>query len=147
MKLNEIIKRYRETNNLSMREFADRCGLSSGYVSMLEHGRHPQSKRQLVPSMETFTKLCSGMNISIPDLFSILDIQDWIDYGFDTDDPRLHSESARSTSSTDDDDLVDLLEDLRSRDDMRMLFRLAKGASPEDVRRAVSIIEALRNQE
>lgn len=43
-----------------------------------------------------------------------------------------------------DQELNNMLEDLRSREDMRMLFRLAHGASPEDVRQAVKIIEALR---
>ena len=47
----------------------------------------------------------------------------------------------------DDRELKELLEELKNREDMRMLFKLAKGASPEDVRRAVSIIEALRRQE
>ena len=42
------------------------------------------------------------------------------------------------------DELAELLEDLRNREDMRMLFRLAKGATPDDVRQAVKIIEALR---
>lgn len=42
------------------------------------------------------------------------------------------------------DELTELLEDLRNREDMRMLFKLAKGATPDDVRQAVKIIEALR---
>ena len=42
-------------------------------------------------------------------------------------------------------EMSELLEALRSRDDMRMLFKLAKDASPEDVRSAVRIIEALRH--
>ena len=40
---------------------------------------------------------------------------------------------------------IELLETLRRRDDMRMLFKLAKDATPDDVRRAVKIIEALHN--
>ncbi len=43
-----------------------------------------------------------------------------------------------------DDELNELLSSLREREDMRMLFKLAKDASPEDVRQAVKIIEALR---
>lgn len=43
------------------------------------------------------------------------------------------------------DELEELLSTLREREDMRMLFKLASGATPEDVRRAVSIIEALRS--
>jgi transcriptional regulator with XRE-family HTH domain len=42
------------------------------------------------------------------------------------------------------DELTELLEELRNREDMRMLFKLAKGATPDDVRQAVKIIEALR---
>lgn len=42
------------------------------------------------------------------------------------------------------DELAELLEELRNREDMRMLFKLAKGATPDDVRQAVKIIEALR---
>lgn len=44
-----------------------------------------------------------------------------------------------------DEELQQLLVSLREREDMRMLFKLAKDASPEDVRQAVKIIEALRS--
>ena len=47
----------------------------------------------------------------------------------------------------DEDELQQLLDELRGREDMRMLFRLAKDTSPEDVRRAVRIIEALRRED
>ena len=49
------------------------------------------------------------------------------------------------TDVAENSELADLLEALRSREDMRMLFKLAKDATPEDVRSAVKIIEALRN--
>ena len=48
-------------------------------------------------------------------------------------------------TGTGDEELNELLETLCSREDMRMLFKLAKDATPEDVRSAVKIIEALRN--
>ena len=40
-----------------------------------------------------------------------------------------------------------LLTSLREREDMRMLFKLAQDATPEDVRQAVKIIEALRRHD
>ena len=46
-----------------------------------------------------------------------------------------------------DEELQTLLEELRRREDMRMLFKLARDASPEDVRQAVRIIEALRRDD
>lgn len=44
-------------------------------------------------------------------------------------------------------ELMEYLEMLRSRSECRMLFSLAKDATPEDVRRAVAVIEALRREE
>ena len=46
-----------------------------------------------------------------------------------------------------EEDIEALLEDLRTRSDMRMLFKVAHGATTEDVRQAVKIIEALRKTE
>ncbi len=44
-------------------------------------------------------------------------------------------------------ELMEYLEMLRSRSECRMLFSLARDATPEDVRRAVAVIEALRREE
>ncbi len=50
-------------------------------------------------------------------------------------------------SPSSDDELEQLLTALRDREDMRLLFKLAKDATPDDVRQAVKIIEALRATE
>lgn len=55
-----------------------------------------------------------------------------------------NTEETKKPTVTEDDGLVEYLEELRSRPEMRMLFSLAKGATKEDVERAVAIIEALR---
>jgi len=57
----------------------------------------------------------------------------------ETDDPAL--------CPAPDAEMEELLTSLREREDMRMLFKLAKDASPEDVRQAVKIIEALRRDD
>lgn len=49
--------------------------------------------------------------------------------------------------ATEGDELNEYLEELKNRPEMRMLFSLAKGATKEDVERAVAIIEALRKNE
>jgi transcriptional regulator with XRE-family HTH domain len=48
------------------------------------------------------------------------------------------------SSPPSDPELDELLESLRSRPEMRMLFNLANNATKEDVLRAVKIIEALK---
>ena len=40
--------------------------------------------------------------------------------------------------------MIALLKELRDRREMRMLFKLARGATKEEVEQAVKIIEALR---
>ena len=51
-----------------MQGFAARCGLSKGYFSMLEKGKHPQSRRSIVPSIDTYAKLAKGMGLSLDEL-------------------------------------------------------------------------------
>lgn len=45
------------------------------------------------------------------------------------------------------DEMEELLTALRDRPEMRMLFKLARNACPDDVRQAVKIIEALRRDD
>lgn len=49
-----------------------------------------------------------------------------------------------SDAPENDAELMEYLEELKNRQEMRMLFKLAKNASKEDVEAAVRIIEALR---
>ncbi len=46
--------------------------------------------------------------------------------------------------TTEDEELMEYLEELKTRPEMRMLFSLSKNATKEDVEDAVRIIEALR---
>ena len=76
-----------------MQDFADACGLSKGYISMLEHDRHPQNNKKVVPSLNTYAKLAKGMHVSLGELLSNLP----------EDAPVLLSNMAASTSLTDGD--------------------------------------------
>ena len=72
MTLGEYLKNYRTTHGLNMQEIANRAGLSKGYISMLEKNQHPQSRRKLTPSFETYKKIAIATNIEIDDLLSLL---------------------------------------------------------------------------
>ena len=85
MELGALIKQYRDEHSLTMQQLADRCRLSKSYISMLERGRHPQNRRLLVPSLDTFKNLSEGMQIPLDLLLSLIDAQDWVDNGFDVD--------------------------------------------------------------
>lgn len=81
MKLSEIIKQYRIQNNFTMQDFAERAGLSKGYISMLEKGKHPQSNRKLIPSIQTYAKVAAAMNLNIDELFSQLNDSEMVRLG------------------------------------------------------------------
>lgn len=73
MKLGEIIRLYRETNKVSLDEFAKKCGLSKGYVSMIENGINPRNRKPIAPTLISINKIASGLSISTDELLKMLD--------------------------------------------------------------------------
>lgn len=73
MTLSELILSYRTENNLSQRRFAELCDLSNGYISMLEKGKNPKTNQPITPTLPMLKKLAKGLNLSINDLFSLVD--------------------------------------------------------------------------
>lgn len=74
MTISEFIKNYRKTNKLSMQELANRCGVTKGYISMIEGKRNPRNNyKEIVPSITTIRKLAIGMGIDVDELLAIVD--------------------------------------------------------------------------
>lgn len=73
MELKDYIKTYRKSHGLSMEQFAKLASLSKGYISMLEKGQNPQSKKKIVPSITVLNNIAVAMNT---DLSSLLDVVD-----------------------------------------------------------------------
>lgn len=72
MKLGQIIKEYRQKNNISMDTFAKRSGISKGYISMLENEKRPASGKEVIPSIAIIQKAAEGMRIDFDDLFAMM---------------------------------------------------------------------------
>lgn len=72
MTLGEIIKSYRETNKLSMDDFAKASGISKTYISMLEKNVNKKNGKEIVPTIETIGKAAKGMFMSFDELFDML---------------------------------------------------------------------------
>lgn len=73
MTLGEFIKAYREKNELSQRQFADKSGVSNGYISMMEKNENPKTGQPLSPSMPVLKKIASAMGMTVNDLCSFVD--------------------------------------------------------------------------
>ena len=73
MKLGDLIRKYREQHDLSQRQFAISCGLSNGYISMLEKGRNPKTGRPVTPTLLQLKQLASGMGTTMMDMLERVD--------------------------------------------------------------------------
>lgn len=135
MKLGEFIKQYRDEHGMSQREFAASSGLTNGYISMLENDKNPKTGAGIKPTLSTYKAVSNATGVSVSSLMSLVD-----------DDVSLE-EPIRYGDLSADKDVSDLLDALRTRPEMRMLFSVSKDASKEDIEKAVAIIEALRKTE
>ncbi len=73
MTLKELITGYREEHKLSQRQFATACGLSNGYISMIEREINPNTGEKIVPTLVALQKLATGMHITLADLLVLVD--------------------------------------------------------------------------
>jgi transcriptional regulator with XRE-family HTH domain len=92
-------------------------------------------KNGATPDGDTVLKICKYFDVPVS-------------YFYD-EEPETEKAASPAPVEADRDgdgygDVVDLLTEMRDRPEMRMLFKLAKGATREDVEQAVKIIEALR---
>lgn len=60
---NNKIKRFRESKNMTLKELANRVGISVGYLSHLERGSRSN------PSKEVMERIADALDSSIPEIF------------------------------------------------------------------------------
>lgn len=145
MKLSEFLLQYLENTDISGRELARRCDLSPQTISNIINGRSKDGKPLRIDT-ETLAKIANGLGYKEKARFSSVNGVTYINVPGVTEDndDSLYIEFKNDEYNK---EMLALLEDLRTREDMRMLFKLAHGATPDDVRAAVKIIEALRKEE
>lgn len=73
MKLSQIIEQFRKDHDLSQRQFAARCGLSNGYIAMIEREANPATGRPIIPTLPALEKIAAGLRISLDDLLGMMD--------------------------------------------------------------------------
>ena len=73
MILGDLIKEYRKNNHLSLRDFAQRCGLSHTYIAALEKNIDSRTGKPIAPTLDAVKYISRGMNISIEEILKVLD--------------------------------------------------------------------------
>lgn len=76
MTLKDLVIKYRADNGLSQRQFALQCGLSNGYISVLEKGINPSTGAKITPTLQALNKLAAGMHTTLNELFTLVDDMD-----------------------------------------------------------------------
>ena len=65
-RLGEVIEHYLRTNpHISLRQLAEKSGISRGYLSALKQNRNPSTNKPLDPSIGTLQKLADGMDMPL----------------------------------------------------------------------------------
>lgn len=73
MTLSELLIKYRSEHELSQRQFAAQCGVSNGYIAILEKNVNPKTGLPVVPSLPSLNKIASCMGITLSELFAKVD--------------------------------------------------------------------------
>lgn len=148
MKLEELIKKYREDNDISQREFARRCGLSNSLISIFEMGKNPQTGKPISPDLETYRKLANGMGMSVQKLFEQLGDGAMVsvkhDYYFEGDEFThfMTSTIPDNLSAEDQEALEALHQDPR----LRMLFDRSRKMSDADKEKMLQIANVITGE-
>ena len=116
--LYENIKLYCTENGTNPSRLCTELGLSKSMMSDLKAGR----KKSL--ATETLRKIADHLGVTVSDL--------------------LGEETKKEPVSMGD-ELIEILEACKERSDLRILFKLSKDATREDVLKAIAIIKALKN--
>ena len=68
MTLGEIILNYRAEHGLSQRQFALRCGLSNGYIAMIEKNKNPSTGKPIAIGLPQLMSIAKVMGMSTDEL-------------------------------------------------------------------------------
>ena len=96
--------------------------------------------RQLNVPRTTLSELKSGRSktLGIKHLTKIAEF-----FGVTVDYLVTGEKDKASAKAEADDEVSEMLEEIRRRPDLRVLFSLSKNATPEDIRKAIKIIKAI----
>jgi len=103
---------------------AKELGISSGVLTKWKSGT--------IPSGETLTKIADYFGVSV-------------DYLLGNDNVKVYDDNDNIVVI--DNETRDIIDSLRTRPEMKILFSVSKKATKQDIEKTVAIIEALRDTE
>lgn len=71
MTLGDIILNYRTERGLSQRQFAMRCGLSNGYIAMIEKNKNPATGKPIAVGLPQLMSIAKVMGMTADELMRL----------------------------------------------------------------------------
>ena len=120
--ISSVLKAKRKELGLTLAQIAEKIGVTEATVQRWESGNIKSLRHERIAKLADIL----GVTPSV--------LMGW-------DEPT--APTLPSPTITEDAELNEYLEILRTRPEMKMMFQLAKGATKEDVEKAVRVIEAM----
>ena len=164
MNIGEVISKYCNDHGVSFRQFAEKSGLTSGYISMLVNNRNPKTGKPPIPSVITYKKIADAMGITLNDLLA------QTEKGTPSTYHIIHAGTAAEMQSTveasykgladaiveklrqsddlgivADDELMQMREDMRRNPELRTLYDLQRKATKAELKQMEAFIKAIRS--
>ena len=136
MTTGERIKQARLAAGLTQKELADKIGVKFSAIHKYEAGIVVNLKR------ETISALAAALDVKPSWLMCMDDAEADL---YELAEQKVRDENTLQLLNGDP-ELTELLERVRDDPHMRMLFKLTKNATAEDVEKAIKIIQALRGE-
>ena len=126
MNFPQRLKLLREEAGLTQKQLADKLGVSRGTIGMYEIGQRD-------PDTETLQKLSDIFGVSVDYLLGKTDIR---------------NPSDEITEAVEDDpELLEFWNELKQREDLKLLFKQTRKLSPKDIKQVIRIIKAIEEEE
>lgn len=103
MTLGDLVLKYREDHQLSQRQFAMKCGISNGYISMIEKNVNPATGKPPIPSLQKVKEIASAMNMTLDEVMRITDGDTLVSMEYDSQHGVPKTIEARIVSAGMDD--------------------------------------------
>jgi transcriptional regulator with XRE-family HTH domain len=124
--IGDRIKQLRTENNLTQEEFGKIFSIVKSTVSMYESNKS-------TPDDELKKKIANYFNVTL----------DWLMGNTDVRNPADEITDAVS----DDPELAEFWNELKDREDLKLLFKQTKKLSPKTIRQVMRIIKAIEDEE
>lgn len=164
MNIGEVISKYCDDHGMSFRQFADKSGLTSGYISMLVNNRNPKTGKPPVPKIKTYQQIADAMGITLNDLLAQTDgntpsTYHTISPGSPLSKPGNPEPSYQGLADAiveklrqsdnlgiiADDELWQMREDMRRNPELRVLYDLQRKATKSELKQMTAFIKAIRS--